>query len=266
MDRQKERFYHAQAAKLDLRRKWQNMALWPLVARFGDRLKLEFEYQYANFRIDLYIPALKLAVEIDEPFHDKQAEADARRANEITCGLDCEFVRIRVADERGLFQQIEELSSEIGRRIEQTSPPEWTISLPRSRGSVLSLEGTYGERNLAKLRATGVPELVEGMKRDLGALEIEVSDDLGPVIPSNGEMGFTAMLPGVKFCVSIRANLQAKLLVTEFTQAALDTLQITVDGPKNGRTPYWVINEFVGRHDVNDLTGKLGIFKQMIET
>ena len=44
--------------------------------------------------IDLYYPTIKLAIEIDEKYHDKSQEEDADREREIKNSIDCEFLRI----------------------------------------------------------------------------------------------------------------------------------------------------------------------------
>lgn len=55
MTPEKLRYYHAQAAKLDLRRKWQWMATWPLVYRYGGTVEMVFEYPCLDYRVDIYI-------------------------------------------------------------------------------------------------------------------------------------------------------------------------------------------------------------------
>ncbi|WP_462265875.1 AbaSI family restriction endonuclease [Mucilaginibacter sp.] len=53
-----------------------------------------------NYRIDLYFPDIKFAVEIDELHHNgKQAEKnDPLREDAITKHLTCEFLRIKIAE------------------------------------------------------------------------------------------------------------------------------------------------------------------------
>ncbi len=212
MYEQKERFYHPQTAKLDQRRKWQSMAIWPVVYRFGDRLKMEFEYQHGSFRVDLYIPSIKLAVEIDEPFHDRHQEADAARQGQIASELGCDFVRVRVKDPTGktLFQQVEELCGHIARRVDQLKPPEWNVAAKKVYRVTPSREGGYSQAHLLALKQANIPERVEEMMKDLAALGLEVSEDMGPVVASNGELGFSIVMSGIKFVVSIRANETAK--------------------------------------------------------
>jgi very-short-patch-repair endonuclease len=270
MNKQKERFYHAQAAKLDLKRRWQSMAIWPIVYRHGERLKMEFEYQHGTFKVDLYIPAIKLAIEIDEPFHDARQEADAARQEQISINRGCEFVRIRVKDTQGLslFQQIEELCQDIQRRIDLVNPPEWNISAKKVYPVNPSRAGGYSQAHLQALKDARIPERVEEMMKDLGALGIEVSLDMGPVTSSNGELGFSILMPGITFVVSVRANETAKLLVTDYSRSrpVLQKLGFTLDGPKKGKVDYWVINEIKGRFDIETVVEKLATIKQLLDS
>lgn len=49
--------------------------------------------------IDLYYEDIKLAIEIDEEFHDKRQDEDALRQKEIEEILDCEFFRVDARSE-----------------------------------------------------------------------------------------------------------------------------------------------------------------------
>jgi len=46
-----------------------------------------------KYRIDWYIPELKLAIEFDEPHHFRNAEEDKKRQAEIEVELGCRFAR-----------------------------------------------------------------------------------------------------------------------------------------------------------------------------
>jgi very-short-patch-repair endonuclease len=267
MNKQKERYYHAQAAKLDLRRKWQSMAVWPVVYRYGERLKMVFEYRHGPFIVDLYIPALKLAVEIDEPFHDLQQKADKDRQDQISSELGCDFIRLKVKDPNGktLFQQVEVLCNEINNRIDIVKPPEWFVEAKKVRRFNPSKEAGYSEAHMRALKEAKIPESVEEMMKDLVALGLDVTEEMGPVTASNGELGFSIIFPGIKFVVSVRANETVKLLVTLYSQPTIQKLGLTLDGPKRGKVNYWVINEFKGRFDIETVIDVLGTYKQILD-
>lgn len=241
MTPKKLRFYHAQAAKLDLRRKWQWMATWPLVYRYGETVEIVFEYPCLDYRIDIYIPAVHVAIEIDESHHARQIMADAERQARIEEQLDCEFTRLKVAgEERSLYEQVEGLFGTLDPLINGRTP--W--QLPRRQVRVASVvTGAPAADNRLRLDEAGVPALVESMIADLAALSIDTTNDLGPVNPSSGELGFTVVLPGVRFVVSVRANGSVKTLLTKFDPSIPNRLGLTVDGPKHGSCDYWTIAE-----------------------
>lgn len=53
------------------------------------------QYSVKKYRIDLYFPKHKLAVECDENSHDKSIEYDSKREKEIQTILDCKFIRYK---------------------------------------------------------------------------------------------------------------------------------------------------------------------------
>jgi len=69
--------------------------------------------------IDLYYPQIHLAVEIDEPFHSLNTEADKTRQSEVEGQSGCTFRRIRVL-ENNVLEQIEKLKLEIIEEIDQS--------------------------------------------------------------------------------------------------------------------------------------------------
>ena len=59
------------------------------------KIPFEFQKQVKTYRIDLYLPDHKLAVEIDEHGHaDRDCEYESKREKVITKALHCEFLRI----------------------------------------------------------------------------------------------------------------------------------------------------------------------------
>ena len=60
--------------------------------------KILRQYKIAGYFLDGYCPALKLAIEIDEEYHNKieQLNRDAYRENQIKNELGCTFMRIDI--------------------------------------------------------------------------------------------------------------------------------------------------------------------------
>ncbi len=53
------------------------------------------QYSILNYRIDLYFPKYKLAIECDEKEHKNKIEEDIKRENEIKSILNCTFIRYK---------------------------------------------------------------------------------------------------------------------------------------------------------------------------
>ena len=56
--------------------------------------KILRQYKVSGYFLDGYCPALNLAIEIDEKYHNKQIEKDQLRQNNIVEKLGCAFLRI----------------------------------------------------------------------------------------------------------------------------------------------------------------------------
>lgn len=75
------------------------------------------QYPVKGYLIDLYYPILKLAIEIDEPYHDG-LEDDAERQNTIETEEECEFYRIKTDDIVNIYETISTLKSKILDKLE----------------------------------------------------------------------------------------------------------------------------------------------------
>jgi very-short-patch-repair endonuclease len=51
------------------------------------------QYSVLKYRIDLYFPKYKLAIECDEKAHKNKIEEDIKRENDIKSILNCTFIR-----------------------------------------------------------------------------------------------------------------------------------------------------------------------------
>ncbi len=74
--------------------------------------------------IDLFYPQLNLAVEIDEPAHEKNLNEDFNRQIEIEKNLKCNFFRIKINDGE-IFNQIKNLKKYINKLKEETDFKTW---------------------------------------------------------------------------------------------------------------------------------------------
>ena len=98
-------FTIAQQTGLDVVTKYvrKEIEIISVVQVFLTTLNIPFEFQknVLNYRVDLYLPVQKIAVEIDEFGHaDRDAEREAERDKQIASHLQCKFLRFN-PDEKG---------------------------------------------------------------------------------------------------------------------------------------------------------------------
>lgn len=88
--------------------------------------KEEYELQYkvpnTKYRIDLYFPKYKIAVECDEDHHKYQQKQDKKREDEIIEILRCSFIRYSPSD--NIFKTIQRIYNKILKLVSLTSAPQ----------------------------------------------------------------------------------------------------------------------------------------------
>ena len=246
MSPSKTNFYYAQARKCPLNRRWQWMATWPIVFRYGDRCQILIEHPSHQYRVDIYFPALNLAIEIDEKHHNspENAASDAERQAAIEQDLACTFRRVKVEGAGGsLYAQLAALTEYLDEQTRDV--PNWEgPKVQGKRAQPQRPSGQYSEDNLRLLEAAGIPGIVAHMVEQLSALGIATRDIGEPLSPGSGEMGFAIDLPGINFVVSVRPNGSIKTLVVGDWQADVKhRLDIELIGPKKpeSKNRYWEV-------------------------
>lgn len=135
-----------------------------------------------DYYIDIYIPSVNLAVEIDEPYHEFQSKHDADRQNLIEERLGCSFYRINCRN--SLYSQVDDLI----KIVKGMGPARWLYQrpLPNSRN------GEYSERNWERISNAGIPERMACLGGVLKENGFVIRDESIRGIPSvaNGEYGF----------------------------------------------------------------------------
>lgn len=58
------------------------------------KIEIETQKKVLSYRIDIYLPKYKLAIEFDESNHKYQVEQDIKRQKEIETYLGCNFIRL----------------------------------------------------------------------------------------------------------------------------------------------------------------------------
>lgn len=169
-------------------KRFESMVVYALHFALRDlELRSQYHVQMGNnkYLIDLYSPALKLAIEIDEPYHfqNEQKEKDENREQQIKHKLGCEFYRIDC--NKPIYAQVDGLIALIKRRRYDI----WQYTRPNYQKN----SGEYSSRHWKKLEESGVIYEVEKLREKLSN-ELGFLVDDSPVhgIPgkSNGEYGF----------------------------------------------------------------------------
>lgn len=71
---------------------------------FCDKFNIKYECQYRvlNYKIDMYIPDINLAIEIDEIEHNQKIIYDEQREKDIVSEIHCSFFRIKESDNKSI--------------------------------------------------------------------------------------------------------------------------------------------------------------------
>lgn len=160
-----------------------------------------------HYYIDAYLPAMKLAVEVDEPHHANQIHYDQQRQDFIQKTLNCDFIRINC--DSSIYEQVDAIVS----RVKSANVASWNYQ-PR----ILNIHtGAYSQRHIQNLEANNIPELMgefaEELKRD--GYTIEEGNVRGIPSSSNGELGFLVKRANITFAVYARATGKVNVRVME---------------------------------------------------
>lgn len=72
-----------------------------------------------KFYIDLYYKQIDLAIEIDEPFHNRQKQEDVERQTVIEESEKCEFKRVKISKDFNIYKELEDLKAFILNKVEK---------------------------------------------------------------------------------------------------------------------------------------------------
>lgn len=216
-------------------KRWESMVMYALHYALRD-VKLLSQYPVNQYYIDGYFPDLKLAVEIDEPFHERTQEQDAIRERDIKSELGCEFFRINVNEP--VYEQIDRLIM----KVKALNPPEWKIKEKPSRQNI----GEYSKDYFDKLTAANAFEFLDNIQEEVEQLGISVStEEANPnTRPSNGMVSFNVIFGALKLTVFTRSTCKPKIIVSEYDLATIKQLGMRLSEPSKTNPPYWKIIGF----------------------
>ena len=222
-------------------------------------VRLESQFPVGAYLIDGYFPDLRLAVEIDEAHHLRTVEDDANRQSFIERELNCEFFRINVV-EGSLYEQVDRLVNLVRERIRINKISPWEHVIPEGN------TGDFTAENLSALEKNGTYLFTEKFRIKCVSHGLDVVDcDIPGHIPEgNGYLGFLVNLGKLQLSVSITKTHKPKLLVTRRDEYLIQLLDLDLSAPKkNGE--YYVIHNFEGRHDQEEVLDYLLLLKSKID-
>ncbi len=227
-------------------KRYESMVMYALHYALRD-VQLESQFSVGEYFLDGYFPELRLAVEIDEPHHQRTQLEDERRQQAINRELNCEFVRINVLQD-SIYEEVDRLVQKVKRLCQEMQIIPWVYTPP---------EGSTGEftaERLNALEASGAEEFTKAFRERCASFGLDVVDcNIPGHIPKrNGYLGFLVNFGPLQLSVSITKTHKPKLLVTKRDEDLIADLGLDLSGPKKGGE-YYVIYNFEGRHDPKEV-------------
>ncbi|KXS33957.1 MAG: hypothetical protein AWU56_2465 [Idiomarina sp. T82-3] len=191
-------------------KRYESMVMYALHYSLRDVELLSQHHVIANdnvYKIDGYFPEINLAIEVDEPYHEKQREDDAKREESIKGLLGCEF--IRVTCDRSLYEQVDD----IVRLVKSQISTKWI----HKRSQPNRHSGKYTIDLWEGLVANHIPDMMDTLATKLASQGAEVWYGSISGIPStsNGEYGFLLKKSGVTFAIYSRKTRTIRVRVME---------------------------------------------------
>lgn len=163
-----------------------------------------------SYYIDAYIPEVNLAIEIDEPYHERQQDLDLKRELRIKDYLGCQFIRIKC--NQSLYEQVDEIVE----LVRSKNLPSWNAHHPEPN----QRSGEFSANSWAQLVANNVPEIMDTFFAELKSQGELVREESIKGIPStsNGEYGFLLEKSGLTFAIYMRKTKTLRVRVVKINE------------------------------------------------
>jgi len=195
---------------------WESMGVYALHYALRD-IEIISQYSVPPYKVDAFIPAAKIIIEIDEPYHKNNKENDEIRQKFIESKIEgCSFIRINV--EENFYDQIDNAVV----LIKSLNLPKWVFIPIQPR------KNYTGERSLLKnqsLVGAGVYDYIEGLIikcTDMGIATSElISTDSG-----NGMLSFRIYFDGIELNLIVGVAKKIKFQIFEYASEVLNQIGI----------------------------------------
>ena len=188
-------------------KRWEALVIGALFALLRD---CEIRFQYCvevkgrRRLLDAYLPAIKLAIEVDEPHHRFQSDADEARREEVEQAIGCSFHRIDCT--KPVLHQVDDIVKQIRKKLASQQLPPWHHPAPETPRQT----GLYVADMVSRLERSGATAGV----RDFAVQVAQLGWEVDPVRrfnglpdPGNGGAGFCASYDGINVIVTMRSRM-----------------------------------------------------------
>lgn len=148
--------------------------LLPLTQHYVKRI----DNKYAL--IDLFYPQINLAIEIDEPHHNKYSHHDNERQNDVEQNLKCDFFRISISN-GNILDQIEKLKQKILTLI-QAHKNSWKVWEQPKTQSIFQMKEEYKNTLFVKIRGIIKPEELMGRQTGYWRIAANKRDKIKTIV------------------------------------------------------------------------------------
>lgn len=205
-------------------KRWESMVIYALHYALRN-VQINSQHSVENiYKIDAYLPAIKLAIEIDEEYHMNNLINDNIRQKFIEQTLGCTFIRINVT--KNVYDQVDR----IVKYVNEYNLPAWVHEIPQT----ITNTGEFSAAKRDKLEKAGTYIFIEKFKSkciemDLTVLK-EKTDGSG-----NGMLGVDIFFDGLTLKAITGTSKKIKFQVLAFDPNSVLKAGINISNvvPKN---------------------------------
>jgi len=195
---------------------WESMGVYALHYALRE-VEIQSQYQVSPYKVDAYIPAAKIIIEIDEPYHKKNKINDEIRQKFIEEKMEgCQFIRVDV--EGNFYEQIDQIIV----LIKSMNLPKWIFVPPRVQKSYT------GERAIQKnqgLMKAGIYDYLEKLIFKCNEMGLATSE-LNSSNSGNGFLSFRINFDGIELNLIVGVGKKIKFQLLEFAPEVINKIGI----------------------------------------
>ena len=205
-------------------KRWESMVIYALHYALRN-VQINSQHSVENiYKIDAYLPAIKLAIEIDEEYHLNNLVNDNIRQKFIEQTLGCTFIRINVTE--NVYDQVDR----IVKYVNEYNLPAWVHEIPQT----ITNTGEFSATKRDKLEKSGTYIFIEKFKSkciEMGLTVLkEKTDGSG-----NGMIGVDIFFDGLTLKAITGTSKKIKFQVLAFDPNSVLKAGINISNvvPKN---------------------------------